>query len=152
MSDGKGNVSFSAPHSIEYAYRRSVGPILSRFFTGLRDRQIYGARTAAGRVLVPPAEYDPDSGDAVDEIVEVGPAGVVTSWSWIAHPLTEHPLDHPFAFALIQLDGASTSMLHAVDTGDEASMRTGLRVTPRWRAETQGEILDIQCFEPEAES
>ena len=43
-------------------------------------------------------------------------------------------------------------MLHAVDTGDEASMRTGLRVTPRWRTETQGEILDIQCFELEDDS
>jgi uncharacterized OB-fold protein len=152
MSDDQPNVSFSAPHSIEYAYRRSVGPILSRFFTGLRDRHIYGTRTADGRVLVPAAEYDPDTGDAVDEIVEVGPAGVVTSWSWISSPLTEHPLDHPFAFALIRLDGATTSMLHAVDTGDEASMRTGMRVTPRWRAETQGEILDIQCFEPEDDS
>ena len=122
MSDGQGNVSFSARHSIEYAYRRSVGPILSRFFSGLRDRHIYGTRTSDGRVLVPPAEYDPDTGDAVDEIVEVGPAGVVTSWSWIASPLAEHPLDQPFAFALIRLDGASTSLLHAVDTGDEASI------------------------------
>ncbi len=152
MSDSQGNVSFSAEHSIEYAYRRSVGSILSRFFTGLRDRQIYGTRTADGRVLVPPAEYDPDTGDAVDEIVEVGPAGVVTSWSWIASPLSEHPLDRPFAFALIRLDGATTSMLHAVDTADEALMRTGLRVRPRWRAETRGEILDIQCFEPEDNS
>jgi uncharacterized OB-fold protein len=152
MSDGQGNVSFSAPHSIEYAYRRSVGPILSRFFSGLRDRQIYGTRTSDGRILVPPAEYDPDTGDAVDEVVEVGPAGAVTSWSWITSPLSEHPLDHPFAFALIQLDGASTSLLHAVDTGDEASMRTGMRVRPRWRSETRGEILDIQCFEPEDDS
>jgi len=149
MSDAQRTAHFSAPHSIEYAYRRSVGPILSRFFTGLRDRRLYGTRTADGRVLVPPAEYDPDTGDAVDEVVEVGPAGIVTSWSWVAEPLARHPLDHPFAFALVQLDGATTSLLHAVDSGDEASMRTGLRVRPRWRAETRGDILDIQCFEPE---
>ena len=152
MKDGQGNVSFSAPHSIEYDYRRSVGPILSRFFTGLRDRQIYGTRTSSGRVLVPPAEYDPDTGDAVDEFVEVGPAGVITSWSWIADPLPEHPLDRPFAFALIELDGASTSLLHAVDTGDEASLHTGLRVRPHWRDETRGEILDIEFFEREENS
>jgi hypothetical protein len=29
-------------------------------------------------------------------------------------------------------------------------MRTGLRVKPRWRSETKGEIGDIACFEPEA--
>ena len=31
-------------------------------------------------------------------------------------------------------------------------MRTGMRVRPRWRAETKGEIRDIACFEPEAVS
>jgi uncharacterized OB-fold protein len=29
-------------------------------------------------------------------------------------------------------------------------MRSGMRVRPRWRAETRGEIGDIECFEPEA--
>jgi hypothetical protein len=29
-------------------------------------------------------------------------------------------------------------------------MKTGLRVRPRWRAQTIGEIRDIECFEPEA--
>ncbi len=142
------SVKFTADHSIEYAYRRSVGPILGRYFSGLRDRQFHGTRTADGRVLVPPAEYDPLSGESVDEIVPVGPGGVVTSWSWISEPLQGHPLDRPFAFALIQLDGATTSMLHAVDS-DESSMRTGMRVSPRWRAETKGEILDVECFEAE---
>jgi len=28
-------------------------------------------------------------------------------------------------------------------------MRTGMRVRPRWRSETVGEIGDIACFEPE---
>ena len=29
-------------------------------------------------------------------------------------------------------------------------MKTGMRVKPRWRKETTGEIRDIECFEPEA--
>ena len=145
------NESYTAPHVIEYTYRRSVGPVIGRFFTGLRDRRIEGVRTAAGRVLAPPLEYDPASGDAVGDFVEVGPAGAVTSWSWIAQPRPKHPLDRPFAWALIRLDGADTSLLHAVDAGDESRMRTGLRVRPRWREETVGEIGDILCFEPEEE-
>lgn len=144
-----GNARFTAPHSIEYAYRRSVGPVLGRFFTALRDREIVGSKTAAGRVLVPPAEYDPQTGDAVDEIVPVGPGGVVTSWTWIREPLPRHPFDRPFAFALIRLDGADTALLHAVDA-DEGAMATGMRVAPRWRAETVGAIADIECFVPEA--
>ena len=142
-------VSFSAPHVVEYAYRRSVGAVLGRFFTGLRERKLVGTRTRAGRVLVPPCEYDPDTGEQVDEFVDVGPGGVVTTWAWVHAPSAKHPLSRPFAWALIRLDGADTGMLHAVDAGSEAHMRTGLRVRPRWREQTKGEIQDIECFEPD---
>jgi hypothetical protein len=39
-------------------------------------------------------------------------------------------------------------MLHAVDAGSAAAMRTGLRVRPRWSANRVGSIRDIACFEP----
>ncbi len=150
MSQTDGEISFTATHVIEYAYRRSVGAVLGRFFTELRDRKLVGSRTRSGRVLVPPCEYDPDSGEAVDEIVNVGPAGVVTTWAWVQQPSAKHPLTRPFAWALVRLDGADTGMLHAVDAGSEAGMRTGMRVEPRWREKTVGEIRDIECFVPEA--
>ena len=141
---------YSAPHVVAYDYRRSVGPVLGRFFTDLRDRRITGNRTASGRVLCPPMEHDPETGaSASPGFVEVGPGGVVTSWSWVASPRAKHPLARPFAWALIRLDGADTALLHAVDAGSESRVRTGLRVLPRWRAETRGEISDIECFEPE---
>lgn len=140
----------TAPHVLEYPYRRSVGPVLGRFFTELRDGKLVGVRTKAGRVLVPPQEYDPDTGAATsDEFVPVGPGGVVTTWSWVTRPRAKQPLDRPFAWALVKLDGADTALLHAVDAGGIAVMRTGLRVKPRWRAERAGHISDIVCFEPE---
>jgi uncharacterized OB-fold protein len=143
----------TAEHSLEYDYRRSLGPVLSRFFTGLRDKRIEGVKTRGGRVLVPPAEYDPESGEATaDEFVEVGPGGVVTSWAWVTSPRKRHPLDHPFAFALVQLDGADTSLLHVVDTGSEAAMSTGMRVRAKWAEETIGRIQDIASFVPEEAS
>ena len=30
----------TALHHLEYTYRRSVGPVLGRFFAGLRERRI----------------------------------------------------------------------------------------------------------------
>lgn len=141
----------SAPHVLEYPYRRSVGPVLSRFFTALRERRIVGVRTRTGRVLCPPAEADPATGAAVsDEYVEVGPGGTVETWTWVARPREKQPLARPFAYALIRLDGADTALLHAVDAGDPARLRTGARVRPRWRAERTGDIHDIECFELEA--
>ncbi len=142
--------SFTATHVIEYDYRRSVGPVLGRFFTGLRERVLLASRTADGRVLMPPAEYDPETGASVEDLVEVGPGGVVTTWAWVSRPSPKHPLQRPFAWALVKLDGADTALLHAVDAGDESSMVTGMRVRPRWRSETQGDIHDIECFESEA--
>ena len=142
----------SAPHVLEYPYTRSVGPVIGRFLGGLEQRKILGIKTTSGRVLVPPAEYDPDSGEELSEFVEVGQAGAVTTWAWVYEPRKNHPLDRPFAWALIRLDGADTAMLHAVDARDEARMATGMRVRVRWREERVGEIQDIACFEPEEAS
>jgi len=144
--------ALSAPHVLEYAYTRSVGPIVGRFLAGLRDGKLLGIRTKAGRVIVPPLEYDPETGDSLDELVEVGQAGVVTTWAWVSSPRPSQPLDRPFAWALIRPDGADTAMLHAVDAGDASRMATGMRVRVRWRAERTGELRDIECFEPEAAS
>ncbi len=140
----------TAPHVLEYPYRRSVGPVLGRFFTELRAGKLVGVRTRAGRVLVPPQEYEPETGAATSgDFVPVGPGGVVTTWSWVTRPRAKQPLDRPFAWALIKLDGADTALLHAVDAGEMAKMKTGMRVVPRWRGERVGHIGDIECFEPE---
>jgi uncharacterized OB-fold protein len=139
-----------APHILEYPYRRSVGPVMGRFFGALKEGRIEGVRTKSGRVLVPPHEYDPETGEPVGDFVEVGTAGVVTSWAWVTKPRPKHPLDHPFAWALIHLDGADTAMLHAVDARSEERMKTGLRVRAKFRDEREGSIHDIACFVPEA--
>jgi len=135
---------------LAYPYRRSVGPVLGRFFGSLSEQRLEGIKGTDGRVLVPPLEYDPVTGEALSEFVEVGPGGVVTTWAWVVAPRAKHPLDRPFAWALIRPDGADTALLHAVDAGDAKRMRTGMRVRPRWRAERVGSIRDIECFEPEA--
>jgi uncharacterized protein len=139
----------SADHVLEYPYSRSVGPVLGRFFTALRDGRIEGVRADGDLVLVPPTEYDPFSGRATGEPVEVGDAGVVTTWTWVAEPGEDQPLDRPFAFALIRLDGAGTAMLHVVDAGDPEAMSSGMRVRARWRGERVGHVTDIECFVPE---
>jgi len=137
-----------APLEIGFDYTRSLGPTLSRFMAALADRQILGSRGADGRVHAPPFEFDPVTFAPPDELVPVGPAGTVTTWSWAPQPLEGQPLAHPFAWALIRLDGADTAMLHTVDADSAAAMRTGLRVRPRWAEHRAGDIRDIECFEP----
>ena len=140
-----------APHVLEYTYTRSVGPVIGAFLTGLRDGRILGARGADGAVVVPPAEYDPITAERSGELVEVGPGGTVSTWAWAANPTPDQPLQRPFAWALVVLDGATTGWLHVVDAGSPEAMSSGMRVRARFRpeAERRGHVLDIEAFEPE---
>jgi uncharacterized OB-fold protein len=141
----------SAPIELSFDYTRSTGPTLGGFFTGLARRTVRGVRCADGTVVVPPLEYDPVSHQPLTEFVDVADRGTVLSWSWAGEPLPGQPLDRPFAWVLVQLDGADTGMLHALDVGSPDDVRTGMRVQVRWAEEPAGHIRDIVCFEPETD-
>ena len=141
----------SAPLRLSFDYTRSVGPLLSQFFTALRQRRIVGVRGSDGRVLVPPAEYDPVTYAALTEVVPVSAVGTVQSWTWQSTPLEGQPLDKPFAWALILLDGADTALLHAVKTA-EGAIKSGDRVHAHWIDEPVGAITDIAYFVPGEDS
>lgn len=140
-------------HVIEFPYTRTLGPVIGPFLTGLRDGEILGIRSTDGRVLVPPTEWDPETGMPLDPagLVSVGPSGVVETWAWVTEPTVKHPLAHPFAFALVKLDGADTALMHAVDAGSIDAMSTGMRVTARFVDEPVGRITDL-VFVPEVSS
>jgi uncharacterized OB-fold protein len=135
-----------ADHAIEYTYTRSTGPIIGAFLAGLRDKRFVGVRASDGRVLVPPTEYDPVTSDDLTELVDVADTGVVTTWTWNANPVAGQPFDRPFAWALVKLDGADTSLLAALDVPRE-DIATGMRVHARWADERVGAITDLVCFQ-----
>jgi uncharacterized protein len=135
-----------AENTITFPYKRSLGPVVGAFMTALTEKRIIGIRNGDA-VLVPPMEWDPTTGAELDhEFVDVGPAGTVESWTWVPAPSEQHPLDRPFAFALITLDGASTPLLHAVDAGSPDAISDGTRVAPRWKGTRIGHLTDIACF------
>lgn len=136
----------SAPLTLSFDYTRSVGPTLGKFFTALRGRRILGVRGSDGRVHVPPAEYDPVTYEPLGEMIPVSSVGTVTSWTWQTEPLEGQPLDRPFAWALIKLDGADTPLMHAVDAGEPEAIRTGARVHAHWADKPVGAITDIAYF------
>jgi uncharacterized OB-fold protein len=138
----------SAPLRLSFDYTRSVGPTLGKFFTALRGRHILGVRGSDGRVHVPPAEYDPVTYEPLGEMVPVSAVGTVVSWTWQPQPVQGQPLDRPFAWALIKLDGADTPLVHAVDVGaaGPSAISTGSRVHVHWADEPVGAITDIAYF------
>lgn len=134
---------------LEFPYSRTLGPVMGAFLSGLREGRLQGIRAKDGRVLAPPLEYDPDTGESLGtELVPIGPEGTVEAWTWVPKPSAKHPLDRPFSFALVKPDGADTSMVAAVDAGSEETMSTGMRVVARFRQESHGLITDLEAWEP----
>ncbi|MFD4278280.1 OB-fold domain-containing protein [Streptomyces cyaneofuscatus] len=138
----------SAPLVVEFPFTRSLGPVQSAFLTGLRERTVLGVRIDDGTVLVPPVEYDPVTAGELRELVEVATTGTVTTWAWNPSPRRDQPLETPFAWVLVRLDGAATALLHALDAPGPDAVHTGMRVRIRWAATRTGAITDIACFEP----
>jgi hypothetical protein len=141
-------IHYSADHVLEYPYVRSVGPVIGAFLTGLRDGKVVGIRGEGGRVIVPPTEYDPETGAETTELVDVGPEGTVVAWSWVPRPRPKHPLQIPFAWVLVRFDGADTSFLHVLPAASPGAVSTGMRVRPEFipGAERVGHVNDIRHF------
>lgn len=141
-------VIYRADHVLEYPFVRSVGPVVGAFLTGLRDGKVVGIKGSGGRVIVPPTEYDPETGEETSGVVDVGPEGTVTSWSWAGKPREKQPLDEPFAWVLVQFDGADTSFLHVLPAASPDEVSTGMRVRPQFRPEAErvGHVRDIEHF------
>ena len=139
---------YSADHVLEYPYVRSVGPVIGAFLTGLREGRVVGIRGSEGKVIVPPTEYDPETGEETTEMVDVGPEGTVTSWSWVPRPRPKHPSQEPFAWVLVRFDGADTSFLHILPAANPDQVHTGMRVRPEFapEAERVGHVNDIRHF------
>ena len=141
-------VNYTSDHVLEYPYVRSVGPGDRRLPDRPARRQGRRHHGHGGRVIVPPTEYDPETGEETSGVVEVGPEGTVTSWSWVPRPAPKHPLQTPFAWVLVRFDGADTSFLHVLPAASPDEVSTGMRVRPEFapEAERVGHVKDISHF------
>ncbi len=146
------NGRLTAPFVLEYTYKRATGPVIGDFLTALRDGKILGAKTKRGPVICPPQEFDPQNGDDIESLVELGTSGVLTSFAVVHKPLPAHPKQEPFAFVLVKLDGADTAMTHIVMADDLSALRTGMRVKAVFADERIGFITDIDHFAPEEQA
>ncbi len=135
--------SMTSPDAEHNFHPYATGFTKDRFF---RERN--ASFVADDRVIVPPPEYDPKTGEALNEFVEVSDEGTISTWVWVYDPLPKHPIQEPFAWALIKLEGADTNFLHAIKVKSKKIMETGIRVKACWALPPTGTIMDIKYFEP----
>jgi uncharacterized OB-fold protein len=138
------------PGRIIVPYQYSVGRIGSKFMVALRDdRTIMGIRCATcDRVYVPPRAICSRCFGQLDQWVELEGPGTLRNYTVIRYALPIHPVKPPFAYGIIQLDGADTALTHLLGDVDVDAITMGMRLQPVFRDERQGNILDIAYFRP----
>ena len=142
-------VIYTADHVLEYPFVRSVGPVVGAFLTGLRDGKVVGIRGSGGRVIVPPTEYDPETGEETSGVVEVGPGGhrhLVVLGAPTTAASTRCRRRSPGCWC--SFDGADTSFLHVLPAAGPDEVSTGMRVRPEFAPEDErvGHVKDIAHF------
>lgn len=129
-----------------------VGKIGSKFYIALRDeKKIFGIKCPkCSNVYWPPRQTCGPCFNNMKEsdMVEIGPAGVVTTFTKIEYQEPVMPRKAPFVYAIIQLDGATTGMPHYIESSNPDDMKIGMRVEAVFEDERKGNILDIKCFKP----
>lgn len=139
-------------HTMNLEWRYGTGAHFREFIIALRERgQILGKRCpVCQRVYLPPR---PVCGNCYSELrgwVEVKDTGTVRAFTVVHTPIidptTGAPRPVPYAMALIQLDGADTTVNHYLAENDPAKLRIGMRVRAVWREQRTGLISDIIHF------
>ena len=131
-------------------YKYSVGALASKFFIALRDnKKIMGVKCSkCNLVIVPPRSICSKCYSKLDEYVELDGKGTLLTYTVVHYVPPVEGLKPPFAYGVIQLDGADTGFTHILGEVDLQSIDVGMRVEAVFNENRQGNILDIKYFRP----
>ena len=122
------------------------------FFKALKERgEIVGTRCRdCKQVYVPARAFCERCFAELTEQVKVKPDGTLTSFTFSYYDRDGKRMETPDVLALVQLEGATTMMLHRLlKVGEPSKVSIGARVRAviRPKAKRTGSILDIEGFE-----
>jgi len=135
-------------------------PVTSQYTAGVGGQKSWAALKRKGELLgtrcpscaqvyLPARLFCERCFAELTEAVPVKPAGVVRSFTICYVDPDDRQLERPYALALVELDGATTLILHRVlDVDDAAQIAIGSRVEVVLKppSERLGSILDIAGF------
>ena len=131
-------------------FKGFVGYFHGKFLEALRDQgKIMGVRCPqCDKVYMPPRTTCGECFSEISDWVELSHTGVLESYTMVGYGLPVQPVEPPFVFGLIKLDGADTSFVHLINEVDLADLRIGMRVKAVLKDTREGSILDIKYFKP----
>jgi uncharacterized OB-fold protein len=123
------------------------------FFDALkRHGKLIGTRCQpCKQVYLPARSFCERCLGALTDQVEVKPTGRLVSYTICHIDRDRRPLRRPRALALVQLDGATTALLHYlldVTGPDQISIGSRIQVVIKPKRQRIGSILDIEGFRP----
>ncbi len=136
----------------EHPFNYSAGQYRSRFLIEIRDnKKFYGVRCPkCKKVYAPPKKVCGPCFCVMKEPVEVGPRGVIKTFTILrfafVDPETGIAKPVPYAFGVVQLDGADNVIWHFIDYDDESNVRNGARVEAVFEEKRNGSMKDIKHF------
>ena len=141
---------YEVPGKLEVPYRYFAGEFCSKFLTALRDQQkILGAKCPnCKKVFIPPRSNCEQCFVKIQDWVEVGPKGKVTSFCIVRYKEPYLPMEPPFVLALIRLKGADSDLTHIVSEVEPEKVWIGMEVEPVFAEQRKASILDIKYFKP----
>ena len=140
---------------------RGEMPLQSRYTVGIAGEKFFRELMENARLLgtrcpqcdityVPPRLYCEQCFGALEDWVELGTQGTVQTFTILHLAMDGSPLDEPQVLALIQPDGADTSVVHFLGEVNPKKVALGMQVEAVFKpkAKREGSILDISYFKP----
>ncbi|MFW9949467.1 MAG: Zn-ribbon domain-containing OB-fold protein [Candidatus Thorarchaeota archaeon] len=135
--------------AIKVPYKHTAGAYVERFITEIgKNNKIYGVKCKkCNKIYVPPKMICFKCFEKMEEWVEIGSEGTVKGFTVVTHSTPVMPLEPPFAYAIINLDGADTDFVHIIKESDPEKLKIGMRVRAVFKEKPRKRILDIEYFE-----
>jgi hypothetical protein len=133
---------------IKVPYKHTAGAYVENFITNIdKNNKIMGIKCPkCGEIYVPPKMICFKCFEKMEEWVEVGNKGTVKGFTLITHSTPVMPLEPPFAYALIHLDGSTTDIIHLIKETDPKKLKEGIRVEAVFKEKPRKRITDIEYF------
>ncbi len=135
---------------INIPYNWWAGDTASKFLIAIRDeKKIIGTKCGkCSRVFIPPRKTCPTCFTENSEWVDISDEGTVQAFTVVRRQLAALPKKVPVCYGLIKLEGADTALLHYLGEVDPENIKIGMRVKAKFAEKRDGNITDIDYFNP----
>lgn len=140
------------PSYLQYTFTAGRAP--ARFLSQVKKGVLTGQRCPrCANVYIPPRGSCAACGVATEEEVVLPDKATVQSFTIVAIPIPNNPIQPPYIIANLVLDGASLSFIHLMSECVNEEVHIGQRVQAVWKPEQEWDYAmdNIRYFKPLAE-